>query len=266
MRLITTPAVLCFIAALVTGCASAPFGSGDSGPDREVDIASIPDAIPTNEPPSSGGNPQSYVINGQRYYVLKSGSGYVEKGIASWYGSKFHGRHTSNGEIYDMYSMTAAHKTLPLPSYARVTNLSNGRSIIVRINDRGPFHENRLIDLSYVGAAKLNITAEGTGWVEVRTLSPGQNTAKNAREQLKSGIDTNVFLQVGAFRVTENAHRLRNRLSKAGFEQLRIARVALNGNPIFRVQLGPLKSIADADKLVNRLRNSGIERTVFFTE
>ena len=142
-----------------------------SAPPANIDA--VPDAVPRAEPRSAHGNPPFYDVFGQRYYVMASASGYVERGVASWYGPNFHGVNTSSGELYDMYGMTAAHKTLPLPCYARVTNLRNGRSVVVRINDRGPFVANRLIDLSYTAAAKLDMLREGTTLVEVRTLAPG---------------------------------------------------------------------------------------------
>jgi rare lipoprotein A len=137
------------------------------------DLASIPDAVPRVEPRSRSGNPASYVVFGQRYHVQSSAAGHVERGTASWYGPGFHAARTSSGEPYDMYAMTAAHKTLPIPAYARVTNLRNGRSVVVRINDRGPFVGNRIIDLSYTAAWKLDMLRTGTAPVEVRVLSPG---------------------------------------------------------------------------------------------
>jgi rare lipoprotein A (peptidoglycan hydrolase) len=133
---------------------------------------SVPDAIPRFEPRALYGNPPFYDVFGKRYFVMASGVGYVERGVASWYGPGFHKVRTSTGEIYDMYGMTAAHKTLPLPAYARVTNLENGRSCVVRINDRGPFVGNRIIDLSYTAAAKLDMLRNGTAMVEIRTLQP----------------------------------------------------------------------------------------------
>jgi rare lipoprotein A len=140
-----------------------------------VDLASIPDAVPRVEARSRYGNPPSYVVFGQRYHVLASSQGHVERGTASWYGPGFHSARTSSGEPYDMYAMTAAHKTLPIPAYARVTNLRNGRSVVVRINDRGPFVGDRIIDLSYTAAWKLDMLRTGTAPVEVRVLSPGDD-------------------------------------------------------------------------------------------
>lgn len=141
-------------------------------PAHPPDVSQIPDAIPRYEPRSAFGNPPFYQVYGHRYTVLGSSVGYVERGIASWYGTEFHGLRTATGEPYDMFAMTAAHKTLPLPCYARVINLSNGRSVVVRINDRGPFVSNRIIDLSYAAAAKLGMIGTGTAFVEVETLTP----------------------------------------------------------------------------------------------
>ena len=138
--------------------------------------------MPKVESKSKYGNPKSYVVFGKRYYVKDSAKGYVEQGIASWYGTKFHGRRTSSGETYDMYAMTAAHKTLPLPTYARVTNLENGRSVMVKVNDRGPFHQNRIIDLSYSAATRLGIVKTGTGRVEVEAIDP-RNYVRQAQQQ-----------------------------------------------------------------------------------
>ncbi len=134
---------------------------------------SVPDATPRIEPRARNGNPPFYEVFGKRYFVMSSSSGYVERGVASWYGPGFHKVQTSIGEPYDMYGMTAAHRTLPLPAYVRVTNLQNGRSVVVRVNDRGPFVGNRIIDLSYTAAAKLDMLRSGTAMVEVRSIDPG---------------------------------------------------------------------------------------------
>ncbi len=150
----------------------------DSGPDRiPAGVLNQPDPVPRDEPLSASGNSMSYVVFGKRYYRLNSAQGFEKTGVASWYGRKFHGRLTASGEPYDMYAMTAAHKSLPLPTFARVTNLANNRSIIVRINDRGPFVDDRLIDLSYAAAAKLDMLAEGTAKVRVVALSGVPNEA-----------------------------------------------------------------------------------------
>lgn len=145
----------------------------DSAPSDDIDVSLIPEPDVVAEPPSRYGNRPTYSVLGKSYNVLDRPDGYVEQGLASYYGKKFHGRRTSNMEVYDMYAFTAAHKTLPLPSFARVTNLENGRSVVVRVNDRGPFHKGRIIDLSYAAAVKLGITRAGTGRVEVEALLPG---------------------------------------------------------------------------------------------
>jgi rare lipoprotein A len=142
--------------------------AGSSASER----SNIPDAVPRVEPLSKWGNPESYKVKGKRYFTKKTSSGHVERGLASWYGKQFHGRRTSSGERYNMYEMTAAHKTLPLPSYVRVTNMENGRTAVVKVNDRGPFHGGRVIDLSYSAAKKLGVVQKGTAMVEVAAIDP----------------------------------------------------------------------------------------------
>jgi len=149
-------------------------GISDSTPDYIPRVHCIPEPQVVAEPRSAYGNRSPYQVLGRSYRVLDSVEGFVESGLASYYGNKFHGRRTSNQEVYDMYAFTAAHKSLPLPSFARVTNLDNGRSVVVRVNDRGPFHEGRVVDLSYAAAVKLDIHRQGTGRVEVRALLPGE--------------------------------------------------------------------------------------------
>jgi rare lipoprotein A len=168
--------VLALCVSLSSGCAvwNGIFSNHlkDRGPRGKVDVSNIPDAVPKNEPRSRYGNPGSYVVFGQRYTPLKSAEGYNEKGVASWYGEAFHGKRTSSGEEYDMYAMTAAHKTLPLPTYLEVVNLTNNKRAIVRVNDRGPFHDGRILDLSYVAARKLGVDAQGTSSVAIRAINP----------------------------------------------------------------------------------------------
>ncbi|MBP7616482.1 MAG: septal ring lytic transglycosylase RlpA family protein, partial [Steroidobacteraceae bacterium] len=146
-------------------------------PPPPTDVAAIPDAVPRAEPRSLRGNPPFYEVFGKRYAVLATAEGHIERGVASWYGPGFHAAQTSTGEPYDMYAMTAAHKTLPLPCYARVTNLANGRSVVVRVNDRGPFVAGRIVDLSYTAAAKLDMLRGGTAFVEMRVITPGTPAA-----------------------------------------------------------------------------------------
>ena len=257
----------CLCAALFAGCSSAPTGrtvqSDGVSPHHPPppDLASIPDAVPKDEPRSRYGNPASYVVFGKRYHTLPHSREYNARGIASWYGSKFHGQRTSSGEPYDMYAMTAAHKSLPLPSYARVTNLKNNRSVVVKINDRGPFHDNRLIDLSYTAAWKLGIIGEGTGLVEVTTLEPGKPEPETPppAKPVRSGALPELFLQVGAFGSSQNAQRLKKRLE----EQLKASvLIQNNGNPahpVYRVQVGPIASVELADHLSQRLAQLGIQ-------
>jgi rare lipoprotein A len=167
-------AVVALVAGAIPGCVLV--GLGSPGPalasPEGLDFDAIPDAVPRQEFKSPSGNPETYVIDGVTYHVMDSSDGYREEGIASWYGGYFHGRLTSSGDVYDMYQMTAAHKSLPLPTYVRVTHLANGRSVVLRVNDRGPFVGDRLIDLSFAAATKLGMAAAGTGRVEVVALDP----------------------------------------------------------------------------------------------
>ena len=174
-------------------------GVADTTPDYVPDVDCIAEPVVSDEPRSPVGNRSPYSVLGKKYEVMQRVDGYVERGTASYYGKKFHGRRTSNQEVYDMYAFTAAHKSLPLPSFARVTNLDNGKSVVVRVNDRGPFHEGRVIDLSYAAAVKLGITQRGTGRVEVRALT-GKDQASRAyaatpapvRTTIATGIPTRI--------------------------------------------------------------------------
>lgn len=247
----TLPGILLLI-ALLAGCS----WSRDGGPSHSADLSHVPDIVPRAEPRSRGGNPASYIVNGRRYIVRSSSAGYVERGIASWYGKKFHGRKTSNGETYDMHAFSAAHTTLPLPTYARVTNLNNGRSTVVRINDRGPFHDNRLIDLSYAAASKLGIVENGTGLVEVRALTPGE-TAPPSTFLASKTKGARIYLQAGAFAKRNNAEQLHARLSRARYTPLHIQQASSNRQTLYRVRIGPINSVAEADKIAKRLHSQG---------
>jgi rare lipoprotein A len=231
--------------------------------------------IPKVEPKSKYGNPPSYEVFGRRYFVLDSADGFVEQGVASWYGPKFHGRRTSSGETYDQYAMTAAHKSLPLPSYARVTNLNNRKSIIVRINDRGPFHDNRVIDLSYAAATRLGIVARGTGLVEVRAIDPVKY-AKRASGELGNDLQIidvaatipvalndedeqklNIFVQIGAFRSQDNAERLKQQFAEFDIGELSVQQFPHEQEPIYKVWIGPLSTVEQADEAVIKLNEIG---------
>ena len=258
------PASLCvtFLAVALNACGTSPQLDRDGGPAQDIDVSGISDAVPRVEPRSRYGNPPSYVVNGKRYHVLKSSHGYVERGIASWYGTKFHGRRTSSGEPYDMYAMTAAHKTLPLPAYARVTNLRNHRSAVVKINDRGPFHENRVIDLSYAAAKKLGIAGVGTGLVEVAVIEPGQSRAPDsgfAQTPRLPAQEPDLYLQVGAFTSESNAQRLSRRLQEMQLTAVSVTPAYREKQRIYRVRIGPVESVEQADHLSEVLVQRGME-------
>lgn len=192
------------LALLLTGCASNKFSPGDDGfPAASVvpaDVASIPDAVPAPEPRARYGNPKEYEVAGERYFVLASAAGYKERGRASWYGTKFHGKKTSSGEPYDMFAMTAAHKTLPLPTFVRVTNLDNGKSVVVRVNDRGPFHQGRIVDLSYAAAVKLDVLQHGSIPVEVEAIDPSAAPVRRGPAFLEVGEATDDAIYAVAVR------------------------------------------------------------------
>jgi rare lipoprotein A len=236
-------------AALPAPVASAPAAGAP------VDLDAIPDAVPRAEPRSAHGNPPFYDVFGQRYFVLPAATGYLERGVASWYGPTFHGGNTSSGEQYDMYGMTAAHKTLPLPTYARVTNLRNGKSIVVRVNDRGPFVANRLIDLSYTAAAKLDMLREGTTLVEVRALTPGvpDDLARSAASPPPA-----LYVQAGAFADVQNAQRALDKLHGAGLASAFLVPPAQGRTRLYRLRLGPVASVAEFDQLAARLAALGM--------
>lgn len=239
-----------------TGIPSHSWPGADGPPtDAAVDLAAIPDAAPRVEPLAARGNPPFYQVDGQRYFVMASATGYVERGIASWYGTKFHGRSTSSGEPYDMFAMTAAHRTLPLPTYAEVRNLANGRTVVVRINDRGPFAHNRVIDLSYAAAARLDIVGTGTGLVEVRALDPEAPVA--AATATAAGPAPRLFVQVGAFASQENAERVAGRLRAAGIYNVGLSQHADSTPPLWRVRVGPLADVDEVDTVSANIVDSG---------
>jgi rare lipoprotein A len=246
----------------LTGCGSAP-AVKDSAPHGEFDVNVIPDAQVREEPRSRYGNPSYYEVFGKRYYVLESSKDFSQSGTASWYGTKFHGKRTSSGEPYDMYAMTAAHKTLPLPTYVRVTNLDNRRQIVVKVNDRGPFVGDRIIDLSYTAAIKLDMTARGTARVRIEALQPGdpelgasgQPQAVKTEEppSLAAAGGVTMFVQVGAFGESQNARKLQQRLLQQGFPTVLRNRTE-NGRTIYRVRVGPLADESAFDAAMARLK------------
>ncbi|HVO47627.1 MAG TPA: septal ring lytic transglycosylase RlpA family protein [Steroidobacteraceae bacterium] len=260
--------VLALCVALVGGCSSAPERRPVAPPPEAVppaptNIDTVPDAVPRREPRSAHGNPPFYDVLGRRYVVMASADGYVERGVASWYGPTFHGESTSSGERYDMYAMSAAHKTLPLPTYARVTNLKNGRSVVVRINDRGPFVANRLIDLSYTAAAKLDMLREGTTLVEVKAISVQE---PDVLTRSAEAPPPTLYVQVGAFADQRNAQRVMDKLRAGGLSGCFIASPPESKPSLYRVRLGPVSSVADFDRIFARLNALGFPEARLATD
>jgi rare lipoprotein A len=254
------------LALWFAGCSSTKvFEPSDKAPASPRDVSAVPNAVPKAEPRSRYGNPASYVVFGKRYHTLPSSKGYRERGLASWYGTKFHGKRTSSGEPYDLYAMTAAHKTLPLPTYVEVTNLDNGRSVIVKVNDRGPFHGGRIIDLSYTAASKLGILDKGTGRVEVRAIDPRTpdqapaNTPVLVQKDIPAETtDSQLFLQVGAFQDRNNAERMRNNIQAQNLGAVRIVEAGTEQGTFYKVQVGPLSDAGEADRVAQALQPLGI--------
>jgi len=220
----------------------------------------IADAVPRFEPRSRSGNPPFYDVFGKRYYVLSSSVGYWERGVASWYGPGFHQVRTSTGERYDMYGMTAAHKTLPLPAYVRVTNLQNGRSVVVRVNDRGPFVGNRIIDLSYSAAARLDMLHNGTAMVEVRAVDASSPpvTTPDQTPATPAPVNPVLFIQAGAFSDPANAQRLADKLRGGSYGTVFVRDDQVGGRKMYRVRIGPVPDVAEFDRVVAALERAGI--------
>jgi len=242
--------------------------AGDGPGDTPDNLDSIPDAVPRNEPLHRYAN-RPYVALGKTYTPLTSIGDYKKQGVASWYGKKFHGQRTSSGEVYDMYAMTAAHPTLPLPSYAKVTNVSNNKSVIVRVNDRGPFLHNRLIDLSYVAAHKLGIVGAGSGEVEVESIMPPAKMSSivkpgivsrplatsipatvptdvsTAQSSTLGDVDSGIYLQLGAFESKENAEIYLEKMREQLGETSKLLKLSSKEN-MTRVHIGPYDDQVDA--------------------
>ena len=293
-RYVTRGALALTLAAfLLSGCSlarrnpkpTASIPSGSAVPPPPVDVLSIPDAVPRAEPRSVRGNPPFYTVFGKRYYVLASSEGHVERGTASWYGPGFHAASTSMGEPYDMYAMTAAHKTLPLPAYAEVTNLRNGRKVIVRINDRGPFVGDRIIDLSYTAAARLDMLLQGTAPVEVRVITPRSGPGSAIPQPLpvapavsapppvivvnapaaKVPESSAMYIQAGVFADHENARRRVEVLLAAGLELASLDEMS-GTRTLHRVRVGPFASVEEFDLNMKRLRELGIHDARLLTD
>lgn len=293
------PALL-LTAVLVAGCATDSGQSGgtdnagryamaqDRGPADDVDVSAVVNAVPRYEEPRSAGNKSPYTVWGKQYQVMAraSADGYVETGTASWYGKKFHGHRTSNGETYDMYEMSAAHKSLPLPSYARVTNLDNDRSVVVRVNDRGPFHGDRLIDLSWAAAKKLDFLGNGTARVEVAAITvrpdgsmtlagqawpsdsggareEGEGSAPSATEAASGEA---LFVQLGSFSRVAPARQLEQSVRQRTGQPVRVRRIATASGEFHRVQVGPFGDALDAERAMERLASEGFPQAMVLTD
>ncbi|MFY9178560.1 MAG: septal ring lytic transglycosylase RlpA family protein, partial [Venatoribacter sp.] len=213
------------------------------------DISTLAEPIPKEEPRSVLGNPASYKVLGKEYHVLKTAEGFRQRGEASWYGMKFHGHQTSNGEKYDVYQFTAAHKTLPLPSYVKVTRLDTGNSVVVRVNDRGPFHPGRVIDLSYAAAVKLGIDKAGTAPVEIVALQAGEREPER-------------WVQVGAFKNPTSAHNLENQIRQHLQDAAFPITTELGKDGVNRVRIGPVIEGEPLDQLLKKLEEINITSPV----
>jgi len=279
---------------VLAGCASSPAPetdhssrytiAQDRAPDGNFDVSDLVDARPRYEAPRTAGNKSPYTVWGQKYAVINSNEGYVERGIASWYGEKFHGHKTSNGEVFDMYAMTAAHKSLRIPSYARVTNLDNGRSVVVRVNDRGPFHGDRLIDLSYAAAKKLGYQSKGTARVEVAAISvakdgtmtlagqpfPGGGepvpVEKVAEQAEAVAGQSALFVQLGSFSSRSPAETLLGRARQAIEDPMRVREVNTASGRFHRVQVGPFRDADEARQAQMRLEDRGFGQSILLTD
>ncbi len=240
----------------------------DSAPKEPKDIHEVQDAVPKHEPKSRYGNMDSYEVFGKRYYTKDSSEGYVAHGKASWYGTKFHGARTSSGEIYDMYEMTAAHTTLPLPTYARVTNTQNGKSVVVKINDRGPFHSERIIDLSYAAASRIGILNQGVGQVKVEAITPNQQSAPiptlTAAQQKPVPDSQKYYLQLAAFGDKTYAEKMVKQLEDLIEQPMQISQK--DSKDFYRVQVGPFQDETSAKAYESQLASIIAEKPVIVTQ
>lgn len=251
-----------FAIMVLLGSCSTVTEKPDSEPASRPDVADIPNAVPQDEPLSKYGNPAQYEVLGERYYTLKTSQDYRERGKASWYGTKFHGNRTSSGETYDMYAMTAAHKTLPLPTYVEVTNLENNRRVIVKVNDRGPFHDDRIIDLSYSAALKLDIVDNGTAEVEVRALTAKDKkgavtTADRQTDEYDRTASGTTYLQLAAFSDSARAQAYKREIEQQVSQTVKVVPFRHAQGDLYRVRVGPLDDIANGEQVAHELRAAG---------
>ncbi|MCV6606115.1 MAG: septal ring lytic transglycosylase RlpA family protein [Porticoccaceae bacterium] len=248
-------------ALLLTGCGSSNYYKDDRPPRQDRDLSQIPDAVPRVEPITRAGNTNPYRALGQTYYLLDNNRGYKARGMASWYGSKFHGKPTANGETYDMFAMTAAHKTLKIPAYVRVTNLENGRKVVVRVNDRGPFLHDRLIDLSYAAAKKLGFADDGLARVEVEYIDPAPVRAQTQPQaepvratQPGKPMEKGSYLQLVAFSKAKPALQLQARLRQWVDHPVLMTINEGSKGLLYKVLIGPLARPEEQQRLKAEVR------------
>ncbi len=261
----------------LTACSTMPGQStpkvttADGPPPFPVDVSQLKDAVPKYEAINAYDNPPFYTIHGKQYYVMSSAKGYSKVGVASWYGTKFHGKPTSSREPYNMLAMTAASPTLPIPTYVRVTNLENGRKVIVKVNDRGPFADNRIMDLSYAAAKKLGYAEKGTAKVKVEAItfdSPSQpgivyaeNTQQSLPAHIKPAHTKQVYVQVGAFYQMAKAEQLQSRVAQLTHQETRIEPMVSSDKTLYRVQVGPLQDLQKSN-VMDKLQQQGFSNTI----
>lgn len=251
------------ISFVLVGCSTPSiFSAKDSAPSVVLDPNNIADAVPRRELITRAGNSSPYTVLGKTYHVMPTSKGYQEFGVASWYGTKFHGRPTANGEPYSLYAMTAAHRSLPIPSYVEVTNLENGRKAIVRVNDRGPFHSERIIDLSYAAAVKLGFERQGTSRVGLKAIYIEDEN--HAVDQANTPDAHRYFLQAGSFKNINSAQNLRLRLQSLTDEKVSVEASELAG--FYRVRVGPLNTTERVDQLTSLIGAQGLPAPKLITE
>lgn len=245
--------------------------SQDRAPTRNVDIGAVPEVIPVPISRTRAGNRSPYTVLGKSYTVMPTEAGYSERGVASWYGEKFHGHKTSNGEVFDMYLASAAHKSLPIPSFLKVTNLDNNRSIVVRVNDRGPFHGDRVIDLSYAAAVKLGYSDMGTARVQLDAIVANGDHASgrqsNSGQVLSSSSGSASYLQVGAFSSRASAEAMSAELRGLTDRPVFIRSVdTVNNGVMHRVRIGPLPNASEIGRLSQRVVAANLGNPYTVTE
>lgn len=247
-------AALALVALLLAACGRQGVREApDGAPAHPLDPERIERPEPRPEPRSAYGNHSPYEVLGRTYHVMADARGYRERGIASWYGTKFHGRATSSGEPYDLYGLTAAHRTLPLPTWVEVRRLDTGESITVRVNDRGPFHPDRIIDLSWAAASELGMTEAGTAPVEVRAITFDDDPGTTPRP-----ASVPVFVQVGAFSQRERADAVVSDLERAGIGPIDASEASTSAGRVWRVRLGPVEESERAITLIDRVAELGL--------